>query len=227
MTITGWMQIALFSVIIILITRPLGGYMTRVFAGERTFLSPIFRPVERAVYWCCGVDEKEEQHWLTYAVALLFFSVAGFVTLYALQRLQGVQGHKAGDAEKQQRDGIGQPVLLLLLVDAAAPVDGSFDRAENRTQERPLAGEDARHVAAEGPGEQDHDHTEQRDLDPSADGHRKLLEPLGVDQRVDEIDHDDDGHDRAEDIVEQHFTFFHRRGRRALRRRKRRRRARS
>src|SRR6516165_4218305 len=88
MTISGWVQIALFGVIIVLITRPLGGYMTRVFAGERTFLSPVLRPVERALYWCCGVDEKEEQHWLTYAVALLFFSVAGFVTLYALQRLQ-------------------------------------------------------------------------------------------------------------------------------------------
>ena len=88
MTIEGWVQIALFSVIIILITRPLGGYMTRVFNGERTFLSPVLRPVERAVYWCCGVNEKEEQHWLTYAVALLFFSVAGFVILYALQRLQ-------------------------------------------------------------------------------------------------------------------------------------------
>ncbi len=88
MTISGWIQIALFSVIIILVTRPLGGYMTRVFSGERTFLSPILRPVERAVYWCCGVDEKEEQHWITYAVALLFFSIAGFVSLYALQRLQ-------------------------------------------------------------------------------------------------------------------------------------------
>ena len=88
MTIGGWVQIALFSVIIVLITRPLGGYMTRVFAGDRTFLSPVLRPVERAVYWCCGVDEREEQHWLTYAVALLFFSVAGFITLYALQRLQ-------------------------------------------------------------------------------------------------------------------------------------------
>src|SRR5712691_1804843 len=88
MTITGWVQIALFSVIVILITRPFGGYMTRVFAGERTFLSPVLRPVERAIYWCCGVDEKEEQHWLTYTVAMLFFSVVGFVTLYALQRLQ-------------------------------------------------------------------------------------------------------------------------------------------
>jgi K+-transporting ATPase ATPase A chain len=88
MTASGWLQIALFSVIVILITRPLGGYMTRVFAGERTFLSPVLRPVERAIYWCCGVDEKEEQHWLTYAVAVLFFSVVGFLTLYALQRLQ-------------------------------------------------------------------------------------------------------------------------------------------
>jgi potassium-transporting ATPase potassium-binding subunit len=88
MTITGWVQIALFSVIVILITRPFGGYMTRVFAGERTLLSPVLRPVERAIYWCCGVDEKEEQHWLTYAVAMLFFSVVGFLTLYALQRLQ-------------------------------------------------------------------------------------------------------------------------------------------
>jgi K+-transporting ATPase ATPase A chain len=88
MTIVGWVQIALFSGIVILITRPFGGYMTRVFAGERTFLSPVLRPVERAVYWCCGVDEKEEQHWLTYAVAMLFFSIVGFLTLYALQRLQ-------------------------------------------------------------------------------------------------------------------------------------------
>jgi K+-transporting ATPase ATPase A chain len=88
MTVSGWLQIALFGAIVILITRPLGGYMTRVFAGERTFLSPVLRPVERAVYWCCGVDEKEEQHWLTYAVAVLFFSIVGFLSLYALQRLQ-------------------------------------------------------------------------------------------------------------------------------------------
>ena len=88
MTISGWVQIALFGVIVILITRPLGSYMTRVFTGERTFLTPVLWPVERAIYWCCGVDEKEEQHWLTYAIAMLFFSVVGFLTLYALQRLQ-------------------------------------------------------------------------------------------------------------------------------------------
>ena len=88
MTWNGWIQIAVFFAIVILITRPLGGYMTRVFAGERTFLSPVLRPIERAVYWCCGVDENEEQHWLTYAIAMLFFSIAGFASLYALQRLQ-------------------------------------------------------------------------------------------------------------------------------------------
>src|SRR5215472_12528054 len=88
MTIEGWVQIAMFSVIVILITRPLGGCRMIMFNGERTFLSPVLRPVERAIYWCCGVDENEEQHWLTYAVALLFFSIAGFASLYALQRLQ-------------------------------------------------------------------------------------------------------------------------------------------
>ncbi|HTW50477.1 MAG TPA: potassium-transporting ATPase subunit KdpA [Stellaceae bacterium] len=88
MTLNGWSQIALYCVIVILITKPFGGYMTKVFNGERNFLSPVLRPVERAIYWCCGVDEKQEQHWVTYAVAMLFFTAAGFVTLYALQRLQ-------------------------------------------------------------------------------------------------------------------------------------------
>ena len=88
MTNNGWLQIAFFGVIVIAITRPLGGYMTRVFAGEWTPLRPVLRPAERFAYWCCGVDETEEQSWRAYAVAMLFFSVAGFVTLYALQRLQ-------------------------------------------------------------------------------------------------------------------------------------------
>ena len=88
MTSNGWLQIALFGLIVIVITRPLGGYMTRVFVGKWTSLSPLLRPIERFVYWCCGVDETEEQPWRTYAVSMLFFGVAGFVTLYALQRLQ-------------------------------------------------------------------------------------------------------------------------------------------
>jgi potassium-transporting ATPase potassium-binding subunit len=90
MTFNGWLQIALYCVVIIAITKPFGGYMTRVFNGERTFLQPVLRPVERAIYACCGIDEKTEQNWVAYAVAMLFFSLAGFVTLYALQRLQAV-----------------------------------------------------------------------------------------------------------------------------------------
>jgi K+-transporting ATPase ATPase A chain len=90
MTINGWIQIALYCVIIIAITKPVGGYMTRVFNDERTWLSPILRPVERVFYALSGVDEKEDQHWLTYAVAMLAFSMAGFVSLYVIQRLQAV-----------------------------------------------------------------------------------------------------------------------------------------
>jgi K+-transporting ATPase ATPase A chain len=90
MTINGWVQIALYCAIIIAITKPFGGYMTRVFNGERTFLSPILRPIERAFYAISRVDEKEDQHWLTYAIAMLVFTMAGFLSLYALQRLQAV-----------------------------------------------------------------------------------------------------------------------------------------
>jgi len=89
MTILGWAQIALYAIVVILITWPLGGYMTRVFNGERTPLSPVLRPVERGVYFISGVDEKSEQNWVIYVVAMLLFSAAGFITLYALQRLQG------------------------------------------------------------------------------------------------------------------------------------------
>ena len=90
MTVNGWLQIALYCVLLVLLTKPLGGYMTRVFAGERTPLSPVFRPVERLLYRLSGVDEAEEQHWVTYAVAMLAFTFAGFVVLYALQRLQAL-----------------------------------------------------------------------------------------------------------------------------------------
>ena len=89
MTINGWVQIALFCVLLTALVKPFGGYMTRVFTGERTLLRPILRPIELGLYKICGVREDEEQHWVTYGVAMLFFSVAGFVSLYALQRLQG------------------------------------------------------------------------------------------------------------------------------------------
>ena len=90
MTLIGWIQIILFCAIVVALAKPLGWYMTRVFNGERTFLSPVLRPVEAALYWAGGVDEKQEQHWLTYTVAMLFFHVGGFLILYFLLRLQGV-----------------------------------------------------------------------------------------------------------------------------------------
>ena len=90
MTFDGWIQIALFCVVIVLITKPLGGYMTRVFAGERTLLSPVIGPIERLFYRLSGVDEKSEQSWLVYAVAMLLFNLVGFLSLYALMRLQAL-----------------------------------------------------------------------------------------------------------------------------------------
>ena len=90
MTVIGWIQILLFCAIIVALVKPLGGYMTRVFNGERTFLSPILRPVEAGLYRIGGVDEKREQHWLTYTVAMLLFHFGGFVILYALMRFQAV-----------------------------------------------------------------------------------------------------------------------------------------
>jgi K+-transporting ATPase ATPase A chain len=81
MTINGWIQIALYCVIIIAITKPLGGYLARIFTGERTFLSPVLGWLERGIYRLSGVNPNEEQNWLTYAMAMLAFSAAGFIVL--------------------------------------------------------------------------------------------------------------------------------------------------
>ena len=89
MTFTGWAQIVVFCFLVVLLTKPLGGYMTLVFTGGRTWLSPVLRPVERVVYRAAGVDEAQEQHWLSYALSVMLFHVGGFVILYALLRLQG------------------------------------------------------------------------------------------------------------------------------------------
>jgi len=107
MTINGWIQIAIYCLVIIAITKPLGGYMTRVFAGERTFLTPVLRPIERITYAICGVDETKEQHWTGYAVGMLLFSLMGFLSLYAIQRLQALLPfNPAGQA------GVGQDLAF-------------------------------------------------------------------------------------------------------------------
>ncbi|HJE24742.1 MAG TPA: potassium-transporting ATPase subunit KdpA [Methylorubrum populi] len=89
MTINGWMQIALYCAVVLALTKPLGAYMTRVFTGERTLLSPVLAPVERRLYRVAGIDSRQEQTWLGYAGAMLLFNLLGFVLLYALLRLQG------------------------------------------------------------------------------------------------------------------------------------------
>ena len=88
MTVLGWAQIILFCAIVVALAPLLGGYMTRVFNGERTFLSPVLRPVEAGLYRVAGIDAAREQHWLTYAIAMLLFNAGGFFLLYGLMRLQ-------------------------------------------------------------------------------------------------------------------------------------------
>ncbi|HVG52445.1 MAG TPA: potassium-transporting ATPase subunit KdpA [Xanthobacteraceae bacterium] len=90
MTLLGWTQIILFCAIVAALTPVLGGYMTRIFAGERTFLSPVLQPVEVFLYRAGGIDPKREQHWLTYSIAMLLFHIGGFVFLYLLMRLQAL-----------------------------------------------------------------------------------------------------------------------------------------
>src|SRR5215472_17364113 len=90
MTAIGWIQILLYCAVIVALTKPLGLYMTRVFSGERTFLTPVLRPVEIALYRISGIDERREQHWLTYTVAMLLFHVGGFLIIYGLMRLQAL-----------------------------------------------------------------------------------------------------------------------------------------
>src|ERR1700752_1030617 len=90
MTLNGWVQIAIYCVIVLALVKPLGRYMTSVFNGERTFLSPVLRPVERGLYWLGGVDETREQSWLNYTVGMLLFHVGGFLILYTLMRMQGL-----------------------------------------------------------------------------------------------------------------------------------------
>ena len=90
MTVIGWVHIFVYCAIIVAIVPFLGAYMTRVFNGERTFLSPVVRPVENALYRAGGVDARREQNWVSYTLAMLLFHVGGFAILSALMRLQAL-----------------------------------------------------------------------------------------------------------------------------------------
>jgi K+-transporting ATPase ATPase A chain len=90
MTANGWLQILLFSAVILAATKPLGAYMYRVFEGDRQPLPRFFGPIERFLYRSCGVDPTRDQDWKQYTLALLLFSAFGVLVTYAIQRLQGV-----------------------------------------------------------------------------------------------------------------------------------------
>jgi len=90
MTVSGWLQIALFVGIVGLLIRPLGGYLARVYAGERTLLRPLIGPIEAALYRLAGVEPEVEQGWYGYTVSLLVFHAFGIIALYSLLRLQSV-----------------------------------------------------------------------------------------------------------------------------------------
>ena len=90
MTIVGWLQIVLVLALVLATAIPLSGLITSIYSGKDNFLTPVLRPVERGFYRLAGVDETREQSWFIYAIALIAFSIAGFVSLYALQRLQNV-----------------------------------------------------------------------------------------------------------------------------------------
>ncbi len=90
MTLNGWLQIIFYLVVLVLLTKPLGSFMAKVYQGQRTFLSPVFAPLERFTYRLAGVNPADEMDWKIYTAAMLLFSGVGFIFLYLLQRIQGL-----------------------------------------------------------------------------------------------------------------------------------------
>jgi potassium-transporting ATPase potassium-binding subunit len=89
MTALGVSQILIFFALVLAITKPVGVFMFRVFEGERTFLHPVVRPIERLIYWLGGIREDVEQSWVRYSASIISFSTVCFLFTYAIQRLQG------------------------------------------------------------------------------------------------------------------------------------------
>ena len=88
MTANGWLQIGIYLLVLLAITKPMGVFMARVFAGEKTFLDPVLRPVERLLYRTTGVDDKREMDWKEYTIAMLLFSGVSMLALYLIERVQ-------------------------------------------------------------------------------------------------------------------------------------------
>ena len=90
MTLTGWTEILLVLAFVLVAAWPLGAFMADVFDGRQNFLSPAVGPLERRIYRLSAVDPREEQNWLSYTLSMMVFTAGCFLTLYAIQRLQGV-----------------------------------------------------------------------------------------------------------------------------------------
>ncbi len=88
-TLNAQIQVVILFGLIVLLTKPLGLYMYHLFEGDRTSLTPVLRPLERAIYWCCGIHEDQEQGWIGYTLSMLSFALVGMLLLYLLERLQG------------------------------------------------------------------------------------------------------------------------------------------
>src|SRR6266568_92166 len=88
MTANGWLQFAVFSIILLLTVRPVGIYLTRVLEGQSTWLDPVLRPCERLIYRLCGVKADKEMNWREYAFAMLGFSAVSMLLTYVIERLQ-------------------------------------------------------------------------------------------------------------------------------------------
>ena len=89
MNIFSWLQLIFYMVVLIALAKPIGLYMTRIYQGEKTFLDPVFRPVEKLIYRLSGVQPDQEMNWKVYALAMLLFNGLGLLAVYAFQRLQG------------------------------------------------------------------------------------------------------------------------------------------
>ena len=90
MSASGFLQIGIYFLLIFIITKPVGLYLTAVLEGEKIFLHKIFRPLEAWIYRVSGIDEKEDMHWIHYTKSMLLFSVVGCVLSYMLLRMQGL-----------------------------------------------------------------------------------------------------------------------------------------
>lgn len=90
MTLPRLLQIAVFFLLVLALTKPLGAYMARVYQGERTWLDPVLVPVERAIYRASGIDSHQEQGWRTYTAAMLLFNLIGLLLTYVILRAQGI-----------------------------------------------------------------------------------------------------------------------------------------